>query len=293
MKLAYSTLACPRMPLEDALAIGTHAGYEGVELRLIDGDLIDPHLPERERRRVRRAAEDAGLVVAAVDSSIRVADPAPPDTLVREIEAFVDLAADWGAGVVRVFGGSLPDDPKARQERLGAAAEVLSEAAARAAERSVRIGLETHDSFLAAATVADVLRRVPSPAVGAVWDSHHPFRAGETAEAVDQSIGARVVLAQVKDARRTPGRPEEWELVPLGEGEVPVRRMLELLHARRYQGWVSVEWERHWHPELAEPQIALPAHIALLRKWLEDIEAGDSGGGQPAVTRPAGGSPTQ
>lgn len=278
MRLAYSTLACPGLTLEDALAIGARAGYEGVELRLIDGSLVDPHLGEKERLRVRRAVEAVGLAVAAVDSSIRVADPAPPDTLVREIDAFVDLAAAWGASVVRVFGGSLPDDPGARRERLEAAARVLSTAAARAAESGVRIGLETHDSFLAAATVAEVLERVSSPAVGAVWDSHHPCRAGETAEAVDRSIGARVVLAQVKDARRVPDRPDEWELIPLGDGEVPVRRMLELLYARHYDGWVSVEWERHWHPELAEPDTALPAHIARLREWLADIESRGSGG---------------
>ena len=38
--------------------------------------------------------------------------------------------------------------------------------------------------------------------VGAVWDSHHPHRMGETPAEVYANIGPRILLAQVKDARR-------------------------------------------------------------------------------------------
>jgi fatty-acyl-CoA synthase len=41
--------------------------------------------------------------------------------------------------------------------------------------------------------------------------------------------------------------------------------MLHMLGDRGYDGYVSVEWEKRWHPELAEPEIALPQHIAWLR----------------------------
>jgi sugar phosphate isomerase/epimerase len=55
--------------------------------------------------------------------------------------------------------------------------------------------------------------------------------------------------------------------VLLGHGEVPVREMLALLAGGGYQGWVSVEWEKRWHPEIEEPQVALPQHLAVLRAW--------------------------
>jgi hypothetical protein len=29
-----------------------------------------------------------------------------------------------------------------------------------------------------------------------------------------------------------------------------------------------VEWEKKWHPHLAEPEVALPQHIALLKEWM-------------------------
>jgi len=47
---------------------------------------------------------------------------------------------------------------------------------------------------------------------------------------------------------------EAEDLVPLGEGELPVRAMLGALAGLRYDGYVMVEWEKKWRPELAEPE---------------------------------------
>ncbi len=274
MRFAYSTLACPGRRLEETLELGAGAGYEGVELRLIDGELVDPGMSARDRRRVAAACAGAGLPVAAVDSSIRIAAPGEPGAVLAEIGAFLDLAAGWGAPAVRVFGGELPDEPAARQERLAAAAALLEKASDLAERAGVRVGVETHDAFLASATVGELLTLVPSPWIGAVWDSHHPCRAGESAAQVYANIGSRLCLAQVKDAVRTGSGPRDWRLVPLGEGDVPVRDMLGLLFRGGYDGWVSVEWEKRWHPEIDEPETALPQHLRLLRTWVTELGDG-------------------
>jgi sugar phosphate isomerase/epimerase len=277
MRIAFSTLAFPDASLATATSLGRGWGYDGVELRLIDGELIDPSMPVADRARVKRTVAEADLPVISVDSSIRLtdADPAP------EVLRFLELASDWESPLVRVFGGLLPDGEPGRQERIEAAARVL-EACVPAAERlGVSIGVETHDAFSASSLVARLLAMIDSPWVGAVWDSHHPHRAGERPAEVSRNLGDRVLLAQVKDARRTAAPDQEpgqdpgqdrgqhgWQLVLLGEGEVPVREMLGLLASRNYQGWVSVEWEKRWHPEIEEPEVALPQHLELLRKWV-------------------------
>lgn len=267
MKLAFSTLAFPGRPLAEVAAAGRSYGYDGIELRLVDGELIDPGMEAAERERVKKAVDQAGLPVVAVDSSIRLTDEDPGPV----IASFLELANAWEAPVVRVFGGNLPEEPAARSERLRAAARVLEAAAPLAERLGVGIGLETHDSFSASATVAEVLALVPSPVVGAVWDSHHPHRMGETPEQIYGNFGERILLAQVKDARRSEEQDSGWQLVLLGEGEVPVREMLELLVRHGYPGWVSVEWEKRWHPEIEEPEVALPQHLELLRRWLADM----------------------
>lgn len=64
------------------------------------------------------------------------------------------------------------------------------------------------------------------------------------------------------------GDGDGWQLVLLGEGEVPVRDTLTLLRTNSHQGWISVEWEKRWHPEIEPPEVALPQPLALLRTWL-------------------------
>jgi hypothetical protein len=47
--------------------------------------------------------------------------------------------------------------------------------------------------------------------------------------------------------------------------------MLGLLAAGGYNGWVSVEWEKHWHPDIEEPTVALPQHLKLLKEWMQEL----------------------
>jgi sugar phosphate isomerase/epimerase len=268
LRTAFSTLAFPETTLATATSLGRQWGYDGVELRLIDGELIDPSMSAGARAEVKRTASAAGLPIAAVDSSIRLTDEDPGP----ELRRFLELASDWESPLVRVFGGALPDpaDAAARQAKLEAAAWVLAAAAPVAERLGVAIGVETHDAFSASSVVAELLALVDSPAVGAVWDSHHPHRMGERPAEIYANLGPRLLLAQVKDARRAPEREDGWQLVLLGEGEVPVREMLGLLAAGGYAGWISVEWEKRWHPEIEEPEVALPQHLALLRTWMHD-----------------------
>ena len=266
-RLAFSTLAFPGRPLAEVAEFGRRCGYEGIELRLVDGELIDPAMPDEERRRVKKDVGD--LPVVAVDSSVRLTEEAP----VPQIKAFLELATDWGAPAVRVFGGKLPDEAGARQQALVRAAKALEEVVPRAERLGVAVGVETHDSFSASSAVASLLELVPSRWVGAVWDSHHPYRMGETPAEIYANIGARLVLAQVKDARKSATDPSGWQLVLMGAGEVPVNEMLSVLAGHGYAGAVSVEWEKRWHPEIEEPEVALPQHMQVLKPWMESAWA--------------------
>ena len=269
-RIAFSTLAFPDATLASAASLGRRWGYSGIELRLIDGELIDPSMPAADRVRVKRAVTAAELPVVAVDSSIRLTDDNPGP----ELRRFLELASDWESPLVRVFGGALAAANPARQQQLRAAARVLESGVPLAERLGVAIGVETHDAFSASSVVAELLAlvdqgAVDSGVVGAVWDSHHPYRMGETPAEVYANLGPRILLAQVKDARRLAG--DDWQLVLLGEGEVPVRDMLRLLAAAGYPHWISVEWEKRWHPEIEEPEVALPQHLELLTKWLEAL----------------------
>ena len=246
-RIAFSNLAAPGWSIEQTAEAVCGLGYDGLELRLLDGEPIDVlELDAGTRRAV--AAALAGVPLACLDTSIELAGPFD-----RELPAALELAREWGADLVRVFGGDLADldDVARRLEPL--------------LESDVTVALETHDHFASAARLAELVARVGSPSFGAVWDVHHPTRVGESPEDVVDALGPAIRLVHVKDARR---HGDDWELVPLGDGDVPVRHCLETLRASGYDGWLTVEWEKRWHPELADPEVALPRELAALRTFL-------------------------
>jgi fatty-acyl-CoA synthase len=267
MRIAFTNLACPAWSIEQVIAAAEQYGYDGVELRLLGGDAIDP---ARDRVAVLDAVNRcrvAGIDVCALDTSCRFNQPDAAERArqIEEARRWIALAQEARVAVLRVFGGA--DEAGASPEDGNSwVAEGLNALAGDAEAAAVRVALETHDAFSAASRVAQVLAQAPSPAIGALWDSHHPYRAGESPQQVLDLLGPRLVHAHVKDARRHAPGSEEWDLVLLGEGEVPVREMLRALARHGYGGWVAVEWEKKWHPEIAEPEVALPQHSEWLRR---------------------------
>jgi len=267
VNLAFSTLACPAWSLSEVAEGALRYGYGGVELRLIDGELIDAGMPASERTRVRQAFTRARLPIVAVDSSVRVAAAADSETALRELTPFLELASAWESPVVRVFGGDW-GETRSRAEAVAQAREVLGQAAAATQRLGVCVALETHDRFSDTRLVAEVLDGLP-PVAAAIWDTGHPHRVGDGPEEVAQRLRGRIAHVHLKDARRrrAAGADDDWELTLLGEGEVPVRACVEAVRRDGYDGWLSVEWEKRWHPELAEPEVALPQFAQTVRSW--------------------------
>ena len=56
------------------------------------------------------------------------------------------------------------------------------------------------------------------------------------------------------------------DYVLFGGGEFPADECMRLLEQSGYEGWYSLEWEKMWHPELADPFIALPLFPRKLKQ---------------------------
>jgi sugar phosphate isomerase/epimerase len=244
MKVAFSNLAAPAWTIERTAEAVHELGYDGLELRLLDGEPIDVVALPPGRRRALVAALDRVQVVC-LDTSIELARD-----FERALPAAIELARELGSDTVRVFGGEVAD--------IGGVARRLEPLLV----PDVVVALETHDFFASAARAGGLVALVGSPSFAAIWDLHHPARMGESPADVVRALGSSIRLVHVKDALR---RGEEWELVPLGDGDVPVRESLEALRDVGYDGWLTIEWEKRWHPELAGPEVALPRELAALR----------------------------
>jgi sugar phosphate isomerase/epimerase len=271
MKFSLNTLGAPNWTLEETARNARAFGYVGVDLRLIDGEVISLDSVRANRERIHTLFQNAELPVPVLATSVRLASPDQQQRreAADEIAEWIDLAAELGVPVIRVFGGMRPEGFDV-ESAIQVVAETLARIAPRAESAGVAVGIETHDDFSSAAAVRRVLEPLESRAVGAVWDMLHTARMGETPAQALELIGDRLLNVHLKDARRN---GDVWELLPLGQGEIPVRDGLRLLKQRGYDDFISVEWEKKWHPELAEPEVAYPQHLELLKIYVRELES--------------------
>jgi sugar phosphate isomerase/epimerase len=275
MKIAFSTLGCPEWSLPEVIDKARQYGYEGVELRGLQEEIFLPRAAEFGGKRLaesRRRFEEAGLEVVCLGSTAFLSrhGPAERKEALDEVRDYVALAESLGAPFVRVFAGRLRVEGRevgneaALVENLQAAGEI-------AAHGGVRIVLETHDDYIAGVPLAGVMRQVSHPAVGILWDIHHPVRfEGEPIAQTWEQIGPWVWHTHVKDSR--PGEGGHVHTM-LGEGDIPVREALERLHGGGYTGYVSLEWEKRWHPEIDDPEVVFPQYARELKKMIDEVEA--------------------
>ena len=270
MKFTLNTLGAPGWDLEQTARNARVYGYAGVDLRLLDGEVISLESTRANLDRLKALFPPHELPIAVLATSVRLAtnDPEVRNTTLDEAHAWIDLAATLGVPVIRLFCARNP--PELDLERsVQAVGEMLALLSDHAEQAGVKVGIETHDEFASAATVASALRLAPSPAVGAVWDMWHTLRAGETPDQALELLGNRVINVHLKDARRA---ADGWQLQLLGEGEIPVKDGLRLLKQRGYDDFISVEWEKKWHPEIPDPEVAFPQHISLLQQYVRELE---------------------
>lgn len=266
VKVAFSTLGCPSWSLAHACAQAKAYGYDGLEIRLIDGRVVSADIDAAERDRVRDVLAAGGVAVSALGTSVKLAAP-DAEQSVTELRAGLELAAAWSIPTVRVFGGRVGDnEDRASATRRGASvvAAVLDDAR----RLGMRVALETHDDYSAAGHVAAMLETVGDPAFGVIWDIQHTWRAGDQPADAWSALGAYAIEIHVKDGRET---GDGWQQTDLGAGELPVGDCLARAAADGFDGWLVVEWEKHWHPELAEPEEALPAHRAALGELMAEL----------------------
>jgi len=258
--------------LDTALRVCESLGMESVELRTVDGTQVVEH-DAATVRRIGSALRGRGFGCAVVDTPFLKAAPvgeAVGDAEWTTLRRGVELAAELGAGIVRVFGGARPPgaagparpvspaaagttprEPLATAPQIRWTGDALARAGAIASDAGVRLALEIEwESAVATrAEAAEVVAAMGCDGLGIVWDPGNEARFAGAAppDGVDPAVAQRIVHVHVKDADANGA----WTRV--GSGLVDWGAELRTLAAAGYDGLLSLET----HYQL--PQGGLPA----------------------------------
>jgi sugar phosphate isomerase/epimerase len=276
--LAFSTLGCPGWKWPKILEFAGQHGFAAIELRGLEGNLDLPAHPVFAAESIEQTKQEiraSRLQIACVSSSanLYMADAAKRAKELGDARRFIDLAAMLGAPNVRVFGGREESDTSRlpNEETKARVAAGLHELGKYAGPRGVTVVIESHDHFTASSTLKNVLRAADSEHVGLLWDAHHTFAtSNEDPEFTVRQLGPWIRHTHLKDSV---GRGEDRKYVLTGRGTVPIQRQIEALRSIGYKGFYCFEWEKLWHPDLEEPEIAIADYARVVGECLGNARA--------------------
>ena len=274
MKFAFSTIGCPKWDFETLVLRAKEYGYDGVEIRgfLNESVLTAANVFLSDPAKVRRIFTDAGLSICCLASSIAFARDKKRDAqLAGDLKLFIETAKAIGCPMVKIFDTQV----KAGKSRSGvgiAFGDWLVPLADYAAQHDVTIMIENALSFRSAKEMWTIVDRLNHPSIGVCWDIFNAAMIGESPYVSVPVLNQLIQYVQVKDAKLGPLGATYCKL---GEGDVPVRKFLTRLRGIGYDGWVTLEWEKAWLPNLAEPEEIFPDAITKLREWTKPLEISD------------------
>ena len=272
LKLSFSTLGCPDWSFDKIIDFAKDNQYSGIEVRGILRQMDLPLVPEFSNPEAIAATlkkmNDRGLKFVDLGSSCALHIPKGEERTknLDEGKRFIDLAAKLNCPYIRVFPNQIPKD-RDRQETLNLIIDGLKELGAYASNTQVSVLLESHGELIYKKDLLFVMEGAASAHVGLVWDVCNMWIVTkESPEEVYASLKPYIRHTHIKDLKIENGK-EEYVL--LGTGIVPIFQAIDLLYKNNYPGYYSFEWEKLWHPEILDPQIALADYPLAIKKHFQ------------------------
>lgn len=275
IKLAFSTVACPEWTIEQAAAKAEEMNYPGMELRTLGEGAgaiaCDPALTETKKVRDILHAHGIEPVCLATSVCLHHRDESLAYKAVWQTKAYLETAAELGCGAVRVFGNEVEPGETRRAAILRIASRV-EQLADRAGELGVKLLFENAGSINRSKDWWWLFNLIQHPMVALSWNVANAAGAGEGPAVSVPALNSRIALTKVKDTVVGEGAG----YVPLGEGTVEIQHFIKRLLGIGYDGYVVVEWDRAWLPNLTPAEEYLPQARETLQGWMdaiaEDIE---------------------
>jgi len=259
-KWGISTLGCHELDLPAICKLAEQHEIQHLEIRSLADCLDLPRYLDKtfpnDPAAVRKILDQHGQSIIALNSGFKLIET---DASSRdELLGFARWAESIDVPLIRVFGGGSMSEPLSASE-FDIAADNLKwwKEQQEQNQWTTQIALETHGGF----SSGDRCKRLQEAYGGSlniIWDTHHTWKLGnESAQQTWQQIGSMVCHIHVKDSISVPSARHPYTYCLPGDGEFPFDSVINVLCENDFDGVVSLEWERKWHPYLPDLDSAL------------------------------------
>jgi sugar phosphate isomerase/epimerase len=266
--LSFSTLGCPDWSFDHITEFAGKHGYRGIEIRGLQRQMDLTQCPEfnttTNRKNTLSLMKRKKLQFVGLGSSANMhAQGAEREKNMAEARRFIDLASQIHCPYIRVFPNNLPKDQD-KKEVMKRIIKGLLELGDYASKKNVMVLMETHGDLTSSDDILEVMQETSHPHIGLVWDVCNMWTVTKEPPAlVYNKLRKYIHHTHIKDARLVDGQPL---YTLLGQGDVPIFEAIDALAKGGYKGYYSFEWEKLWHPEIAEPEIAIADYPVAMKR---------------------------
>ena len=268
-----SGLLC-KYSTEEAINILAEHGYQAIDMSLEIAPpflpMPPPHMSPKDdastSRRVRRAAEQAGITIIALNAhnnlihSVSKTRQANLEFVREALQLASDLEAKCvvaGSGMKEFYGW----ESQYWEWMVDALRELVAEAdrlgISLAVEAGGLPGILVHNL----SRMQRLLEYDGLESLGVLFDPSHYYIRGDDVPQAFKAMSERVAHVHAKDAK---GYVEDYAFPPLGMGDIDFDALVRAMVESNYPGYISVEYEAFaWGYEM-EPTQVLSEGKALL-----------------------------
>lgn len=290
--IAGHTMGTPEYTVTEALELFHRIGLEGAEIVVQDGyrSGIPEDCPRERLREIREVSKRLGIrIICLTPYNSRFNDP---DEAVRNrdmdgIRRVIGYAGYLGAEYIRIYGGNFAagdrDETGEKLENLIRSMRILGD---EAGEAGIKLVIENHFNTMtvSAAESIGLSRKINHPSVGILYDQANlTFTQKEDYREAIPLQAEKIYYMHVKDlafkgedrkfvsSDVSHPKEEERNVVTriVGEGCLDWPAILKMVKEHGYEGWLSLEYERRWHPDdIPDASVGMKKSADYLRKCI-------------------------
>ena len=258
MKLSFSTRGWNKLGWDDIIASACEMHFGGIEVYNVykTTGMTDVAGPFHDYSLVRsyRELREKKLNIPCFDTSNDIS--AADDAMVDEMKRTICLASDMHSPYVCVF---------ARENNAETIRRNLNVLIPVASEKNITILIKTSGIYTDTALLRDLLNEFACDQLAVLWDVHHPYRNnGETPAQSIKNLGAYVKHVHLRDSDDA----DTYNLI--GEGNFPIKQVMDALQSIDYDGFLSLEWKPDWMADITSPDIIFPHFVTYMERFERD-----------------------
>ena len=261
MKLSFSTKGWHNSSFEDFCDIARDLKFEGIELHNIHNRLFTDKngaFHDYAAAATLRKLYEMKLSIPCIDSICDCGKETEKEETLKEIRACINIAKNLKIPYVRVRAVEGENPEKCIED-------ILSTVLPEAENAGITILVETSGVFCDTAKLRELLNIFACDNLAALWDMYSTYFKGiEDADTTIKNLGAYVKHVHIKDAEPN---GEDTEFCLMGEGELPIDKMMRALRSVNFDGFVSLEWHPEWCEELDDMEIIFSQFVNFMKQF--------------------------